>query len=254
MRYIHPAAWCGLLLNALLVFVLSSALNTLTSTELSGVEPAIIDTLRLMRPFLLILLGMQALSVGLIASRFKWGLVLAAVSSFFMLPAALVYLIGCVLSHYRWKYAAFDRTSDYGGALSTFPLAIAAKLPYVAGGGVVLGGLCLTMGMVDMGIMFLALGLTAGYLVMRTRKFQALSIHQQYFTIVPGIFADALIVPYAAVRAATLYDDESIRFDLELESGKILLSWPLGRVDPRFRRSALESLGQALASHDVPLY
>ena len=102
MRYIHPAAWAGLLLNALLMFGLIASVNSIPASELTDVDPRVFEVLRALQPVMFVLLSLQALAVGLIASKNRAGLVLAAVASFFMMPAGLVYLTGCVLSHYRW--------------------------------------------------------------------------------------------------------------------------------------------------------
>jgi hypothetical protein len=52
---------------------------------------------------------------------------------------------------------------------------------------------------------------------------------------------------------ATLCDDESIHFQKKTPDGVVVLVWSLRTVDPKERRNALEELGAALASHDVPL-
>ena len=255
MRYIHPATWAGLLLNGMLMFVLFSALNSLSPADVPHMDPAVFEVLGVLQPVALFLLGLQAVSVGLIASRFKAGLALAVFASFFMLPAGLVYLIGCILSHYRCKYAGLEMAFSSGPAQAVFPQSSAATLPYATTGGFVLCAVCIVAGLLDMGVMFLGLGLTGIYLSLRARKCHALSLHQTYFTVTPGLFADPLPIPYAAVQSATLCDDESIRFALELAPGRQAeLVWSLLRVDKKNRRAALESLGEALAAHHVPLY
>ena len=254
MRYIHPAAWAGLLLNALLIFGAYASLNSLSPSEVPGLDPKYFEALQVLRPILLLLLLSQALALGLIASRFTAGLVLAVVSSFFMMPVGLVYLIGCIYSHYRWKFANFAIATGYGGAISVFRSASAARMPYFALGGFVLGVAGFASGLVDFGVMFCCLGAVGLHFTSRVKKLHPLSIHQEYFTLMPGIFIGPLVVPYSSVRAATLYDDESIRFDIGTNGGKTLLSWSLLRVEAQQRRAALESLGAALAERNIPLY
>lgn len=255
MRHLHPAAWAGLLLNGMLTFVLFSGLNSLSPADIPAMDPTLLKALEILRPIMLVLLGLQAAALGLIASRSKAGIVLAVIASFFMMPSGLVYLIGCVLSHYRWKYADFSSTSAYGQIEMSFPSATAATLPYFAAGGFALCALCFTAGMVDMGVIFLGLGLTGVYLSMRARKFHALTLHQDHFTVTPGLFVNPLAIPYSSVREATLYDDESIRFTVAPKEGQpVVLAWSLLRVEKKSRRAALENLGAALAAHRVPLY
>jgi hypothetical protein len=258
MRYIHPAAWAGLILNGTLIFAMFSMLadlQGLTPSEINGVDPVFLEALGLLQPIAFLLLALQAAAVGLIASRFKAGIVLAAVVGAFMLPAGFVYLIGCMLSHYRVKYAAFTSSAAYSQAQVVFPSAAAATLPYLAAAGFALVALCIAAKELNMGIMLLGLSLTGLYLSMRARKFYALSLHQSCFTVTPGLFVDPLEILYSTVQTATLNDDESIRFTIETKPDKTLvLVWSLQRVEKKSRREALENLGNALAAHHVPLY
>ena len=255
MRHIHPAAWAGLLLNCMLTLVLFSGLNELSSSDMPRMEEPILKALEGLRPIMALLLGLQAVSLGLIASKFKAGIVLAVVGSFFMLPASLIYLIGCLLSHYRSKYAAFQSTTTLSKTGASFPSASAARLPYLTAGGFALCAFCFTAGLTDLGIIFLGLGLTGIYLSMRARKFHALSLQQSCFIVTPGLMADPLSIPYSSVRDATLSEDESIRFTIDIQKGQpVVLSWSLRRVEKNSRRAALENLGAALAAHYVPLY
>lgn len=255
MRNLHPAAWAGLLLNVVLTFILFSGVNRLMEVDMPAMDPTLLKALEILRPIMILLLGLQAVALGLITSRSKAGIVLAVIASFFMMPSGLVYLIGCVLSHYRWRYADFASTTVYSRIETPFPSAATATLPYIAAGGVALCALCFTAGLVDMGVIFLGLGLTGVYLSLRARKFYALTLHQDHFTVTPGLFVDPLVIPYSSVREATLYDDESIRFTVAAKEGQpVVLAWSLLRVEKKNRRAALESLGAALAAHHVPLY
>ena len=254
MRNIHPAVWTGLVLNGLLILALHTALTSLSPSELPEVDPTLFEALRYIFPLMLALLAGQALAVGLIASRIRAGIVVAAVSSFLMLPAALIYLVGCLLSHYRILYSPFTVRAEYSRVRHTFPSMAASRLPYFAGAGMVASALCFSAHQIDLGITLLGLSLTAAYLALRTKKYPALSIHDRYFVLTPGLFAGPLLIPYARVRKATLYDDESIRFEIETASGAAVLPWSLLRVENPKRRVALESLGNALSENGVPLY
>ena len=254
MRYIHPAAWGGLLLNGVLIFSLSSFLGEGASPEASGIPQDMMDFLRAAQPVLFLLLGLQAVALALISRRQPAGLVLALVAGVPLAPAALVYIIGCILSHYRWKYAAYASTTTYTRTRAAFRSALADILPPFAFGGFVLGVLCIYAGLGEFFTMFLGLGLTGVYLSVRARKFYALSLHEDYFTVAPGLFTDPVVIPYSTVHEAALYDDESIRFTLEPVPGaRAVLTWSLRRVEKKSRREALESLGAVLDAHHVPL-
>lgn len=259
MGHIHPAAWAGLLLNGMLTFVLFSGLNNLSPADIPAMDdPTLLRALEILRPIMLLLLGLQAVALGLIASRFKAGVVLAVIAGFLIMPLmpwVLVYLMGCVLSHYRWKYAEFESVTAYGHIDASFPSTSAATLPRFTIGGFALGALGIIAGQADAGIIFLGLSLAGLYLSKRARKFYALSLHQTYFTVTPGLLVDPLAIPYSSVREATLYDDESIRFTVDSKAGQpVVLVWSLLRVEKKNRRAALESLGAALTARHVPLH
>ena len=255
MRHIHPAAWGGLLLNSMLTFVLLSGLNALSPSDLPPMDQTILKALELLRPIMLLLLGLQAVALGLIASKSKIGIVLAGIASFFMMPAGLVYFLGCILSHCRWKYADFESITAYSHSEASFPSAPAAKLPILTIGTFAVSILCFISGIADLGGIFFCLSLAGVYLSIRARKFHALSLHQGYFTVTPGIFVDPLAIAYSSVREATLNDDDSIRFSIDSSKGTpLVLAWSLLRVEKNNRRAALETLGAALTAHHVPLY
>ncbi|MDR2489074.1 MAG: hypothetical protein LBD42_06250 [Desulfovibrio sp.] len=258
MRYIHPAVWAGLLLNAALMAMLSMTLSYLRSlppSEISTVDPSLFAALETLQPLMFPLLSIQAAAVGLIASRIKAGIVLAIIAGFFELPASLVYIIGCLLSHYRFKYSVFPSVAAHDQAQAVFPSAYVSILPYLALGGFALGALCFVTGSRDWGLMAFSLGLAGSYLHSRAKKFYALSLHHTYFTVTPGLFADPLKILYSTVQAATLHADKSIHFTIEAKPGQTLtLFWSLLKVEKKSRQAALESLGTTLAAHYVPLY
>jgi hypothetical protein len=88
---------------------------------------------------------------------------------------------------------------------------------------------------------------------MRARRNHALALYDDYFTLPPGLLAPRILIPYSIVRLATLNDDQSVRFDLDMPKGLARLRWSLRNVAPGYRREALEELGAALSAHGVPL-
>lgn len=258
MRYLHPAAAVGLVLNFLLAYTLLTFLGSINPALLPPQEQeligAMIESLPVMRTIFYLVLTAQAAALLLICLRFSFGLPIACVAAFFMLPASLVYLLGCVFSHYRVKYDAFPPApKDYAGAEKIFASSGSRKSLILAGA----MGLCLLLASLlnsfDLSVVFFCLILVALYLYLRSRSHHALSLHQDYFTITPSMFSGRLLIPYESVRLATLLEDGSIHFQVETPEGLRLLGWSLKSVEQAARRDALESLGGALAEHQVPL-
>lgn len=258
MRYIHPAAWMGLLLNIGLAYILFSALMNIEVASLPEQERAIMESLLAavgeLRPFYYGLLLVQGIAIGLISARLTFGLWIAFAAAFFMLPGSLVYLIGCTLSHYRVKYAAYETAPpDYAGALYIFPSFAVKRARVFAGVCLALFAVFMLTGLLDVSLVFLGMGAVGVYCSSRAGKFHPLSIHEDYFSLTPALFAGRLLIPYESVQLATLFDNEVIQFQIETPQGVRVLGWPLRSVDVRARRDALEELGAALAAHHVPL-
>jgi hypothetical protein len=259
MRNIHPAAWAGLVLNAVLtwaLFMMVSSLGNLPASELGGLNPELFVILESLRPVTLLLLGLQALAIGFISLRFRAGVTLAVIAGFcWGLPVSLLYIVGCFLSRSRVQYADFPSFVVHDKPREVFPSAAASRLPIVAFGGLALCLLCFSVRQPDLGLVFFGLSLTGVYCAARAKKFHALCLHDGHFAVTPGLFADPLTIPYEDVRSAALHDDESIHFSIESRPGRTLtLVWSLRGVEKKSRRAALESLGNTLASRRIPLY
>jgi hypothetical protein len=259
MRHIHPAAWAGLLLNFVLAYVLFSSLADLDLSVLHDQErefmESIVAVVEEMKPLYYGSLGVQVVSLGLVASGFGFGMALAIISAFFMLPASMFYLVGCALTHFRVKYAAFYKApAGYMGAHFTFPSSN-LKMARVLTGALLLAALAgMLLMSFDVALAFLGMSLGGVYCTVRASKNLALSLHDEYFTVTPALFADRLLVPYDEVRRATLNEDETISFEVEGPAGPARLRFPLRVVRPEERRAALEELAAALNAHGVPLY
>lgn len=260
MRHIHPAAWVGLLLNfGLTIYTFS----TLGSLDLSGLEgqdkemvEAVITAVMEVQPLYYVMLAGQAVALGLIVTGLGFGLGLAALAAFFFMPPLnMIYLIGCALTHFRIKYAAFRKAPQgRAGAHFTFP-AFALKMARVLTGALLLSALIsMFIGLYDIGVIFFSLGLGGIYCVLRAAKNHALSLYDDFFTLTPGLLAERLLIPYNEVRKATLNEDESILFEVEGPAGAQALAWSLRSLWPEDRRAGLEELAAALTARDVPLY
>lgn len=258
MRFIHPAALVGLFLNLALGLMFFSVMASVDLSALSDQDQdtleAVLEVLETVKTFYFVLLGLQALALGLIASRIRFGIHLALVAAFFMLPGSLVYGIGAMFSQDRVKYADVAiAPAKYTGAHYIFR-AYATKKMYLFTGISTAFFLFMVMaGWGDVSLIFFGFALAGLYFAVRSAKHHALTLHDDYFTLSPGIFSRRLLVPYSSVGLATLFDDETIRFSFPLGSCPAILMWSLRTVDPKERRFALEELGAALAAHGVQL-
>lgn len=258
MRNVHPAALVGVLLNFVLAWMLFAALAnfdmSLLSPEDQETMQAIIDAVYAIKPVYYALLALQVLALAFIALRVRFGLGLAAIAAFFMLPGSLIYIIGCALTYYRVRYDAFATASKnpYGDALFVYPSSWAPKARIGTGIAMLasLGGLLL--GYHDIALILFGVSLAGFYCAIRAGRHHALALLRDAFVIVPELFAPRLSVPYRDVREATLSGD-TIVFDLETPGGARQLAWNLRGLETRERYAAVEELGTALAAHHVSL-
>ena len=214
----------------------------------------VLDRADTIRTIFYAVLAVQAVALGLLASRMPFGLAVACLGALLMLPGSLFYLIGCLLTHYRNKFLDFAPAPPvYTEALQLFPSAFAPKMRIVSSVSVALSFLAIYTGWMNAAAIFFGVSLAGLYFAIRTRKIPPLAIFDQYFTLTPGLFSSSILIPYTSVRLATLRPDESILFQVQMDKGIFLLSWSLNNVAVSERRKALEALGNALSGHGVTL-
>ena len=260
MRIVHPAALVGLLLNVMLFFILY---RTLESMELAVMDDASraawgeFNSLMLgtIRPFHMTLLFAQTAALVLMVMRVPFvPLVLAFIAAGLTLPGSLVYLIGCLLSHYRIKYAAFPVAPPaYQGASFIFPSFAVRKMRVFAAISFAAGLFLLWLGDYSFSVTFFAVSIVGVYCLYRAKAIHALSLHDRHLTLSPGLLAPKLLSPYDAVELATLFENGVIQFEIGTPGGTQRLVWPSQAVEPALRRQAIEELGSALGAHGVPL-
>ena len=259
MRSIHPAAWAGIFLQLAFALVTFSAL---ANADLSMFEPqdrqSMEEYIRVLlevgRPLFLGFLAAQAGALLLMAYRVPFGLGIAMITGFLSLPISLIYLVGCLLTHYRIRYSDYPiAPKDYSGARFIFRSLARKRMMVFMGAGFAFCMAFMVMGIVNMAATFLAVGLAGAYCAHRAASHHALSIHKDYITVSPGLFADRLLLPYAIIRMATLNENNTITFEVDTLQGSKSLVWSLLIVEPAQRRQAIEELGAALDAHGVPL-
>ncbi len=259
MRNVHPAALAGVLLNFALAWMLFAALAnfdmSLLRPEDQETMRAVIEAVQAVKPVYYGLLALQLIALAFIVLRVRFGLGLAAVAAFFMLPGSLIYIIGCALTYYRVRYDGFsapDKKDPYGGALFVYPSAWAPKARIATGVAMLSSLGALLLGYHDIALVLFGVSLAGFYCAFRAGRHHALALLRDAFVIVPDLFAPRLAVAYRDVREATLLDDKII-FDLETPGGARQLAWGLRSLDVRERNEAVEELGAALAAHHVSL-
>ena len=259
MRMIHPAAWGGLLLNGMLAFLLYHALENM---DLSLMDAASQQAwgefnqfmLETIRPFHLTLLLAQAAALFLMVLKVPFALFIAFVAASLTIPGSFVYLLGCLLTHYRIKYAEFHTAPPgYIGARFCFPSFALRKMRVFTIISALAFMMLLLMGDYSVSATFFAVALVGLYCVFRAKANNALSLHEEYLTLTVGLFTPRLLIPYNSIRLATLHNYDVIQLDVETSSGTHPVIWPLQAVEPRERRHAVEEMGAALDAHGVPL-
>jgi hypothetical protein len=261
MRNIHPAAWGGLLLNLAMGWLVFAGINALDLSALSASDRAtaesFVQAILAVRPLFFGLLLLQALALALIASGRGYGLIPAALASFFMLPGSLPYLIGCALSHGRTTYAGYRTAPPAADRLRPFFVFRSAWLTTarVSTALFALAAFACYALLHSPDFMLVGAGLAAAglYCMVRAGKHPALSLHEEYFTFSPAFFAPLLSAAYTDVEEARLEDANAITFLLRTETGTRALRWNLRNLDRRDKKEAVTELGAALEMHRVPL-
>lgn len=259
MRIVHPIAWVGLFLNVALAFLLYNSLGGMDLAAMDEASRAAWEELsaillHTVRPFHLALLLAQTAALGLMAMRVPFALGVAFIAAMLTIPGSFVYLLGCLLTHYRVKYADFAvAPAGYRGARHIFPAFALRKMQVFSLVNFSAGLFLVWRGDYMVSFTFFALTLVGLYCLYRARAIHALSLHGDHCTLNPGLFAPRLRISYADVELATLFENETIQFTIRTPDGRRSLLWPLQTVRPEQRRQAVEELGAELDACGVPL-
>lgn len=262
MRNIHPAVWCGLVLNFIVIYAVLFAFNMPEFSEIAaqqGLQQAeieeVIDGTRVIMYGLLLI---QGVAVALIVSRNRLGFILAVCSSVLLAPPlSLLYLMGCALTDARVKFAGFPkapkRPEQLGKPLYAFRPLAARRTRNTMFAMMGMSALAVVSGWLSAALTLFGVTLCLIYMAIRTAGRPALALYNEGFTLLPSLFADCIALPYTAITQATLLDNGSIHFQITLNDRRKVLVWSQASVEPAERQTALEELGSALAAHDVPL-
>ena len=259
MRMIHPAAWVGLFLNVVLAFMFFSALEALDLAALDLTQQEAWGDLKTfileaIRPLYLALLLLQAAALFLIVFRLPFALALAMISGLLTMPVGAVYLLGCMLTHYRMKYAAFDAAPEgYARASHIFPAVVVKKVQLVAGASFTAFTVLILMNNLNVAATFFVLAAISLYCILRAGKHHALALYDDGLTVTPSLLSPTLLLSYSSITLATLHDNNTIQFEVNTPGGPRSLVWSLLTIAPEQRIEAIEELGAALDARGVPL-
>ena len=257
MRGIRPEAWAGLFLDTgMVAFMFIGVTYGDFSAQPQALQQLMQELTQSPSFYILYIsfLVLQVLALWCISLRFKAGLFLAAFSSFFLMPFSVIFVMGCFASHYTNKYDALAPAPPPGTGRSFQ----AASNNFFW----LLSGACGAMtlffasaeGISPSFVLLLSFTVGSVYRLRRAKSVPPLTLHPTSFVIRPHILAQAVSIPYADVRTATLLADDSLRLDLRTNQGALTMHWRLNDVAPNERREALEDFGKQLQAHGVQLY
>lgn len=258
MRSLHPAAWVGFLLNCALIYIFFFSLANIDLSQLGEEDRAVfsllLENIESFRFFFYGAIAAQGVGLGLLASRLPFGLAAAILGALPLVPASLVYLIGCLVTHANNKYIGFSQTPpDYSKARAVFASALVGKMRIASGVAIGASLLAVFIGFPNMATVCFGISLAALFFAVRSRKNPTLAIFDNFFTLTPGVYTSSILIPYSSVRRATLNPDQSIFFEVESPEDARVLPWSLRSVEPQERRRAMEELGAALSANGVQL-
>ena len=259
MRGIRPQAWIGLFFNILMVLLMFIGITYGDFSTQPEPTRRLMEELAQSNSFYAtytVLIILEALALPLIALRHPAGLLLAVISSVFLLPVSLVYLLGCYSSYFTNGYAALSPAPrSEAGSGRTFKTAPRPLLRMLCALGGIVTLFSLSSGGVNPAfVLLLSFTLVCGYFIRRVNLAPPLALYDTYFVIRPHILAQTVAIPYDHVRSATLLADDSILLDVRTAKGTQPVCWRLITVDPQERREALEEFGKRLMAHGVSLY
>lgn len=259
MRGIRPQVWIGLLVNIFMVLLMFLGITYGDFSTQPEPTRQLMEELARSNSFYAtytVLLVLEALALPLVAMRHPAGLLLAVISSVFLLPVSLMYLLGCYSSYFTNGYAALSpapkNETGYGRTFKTAPRPM--LWAFCGLGGMLTLFFFSSGGVNPAFVLLLSFTLVCCYFVRRVNLAPPLALYDTYFVIRPHILAQTVAISYEQVRSATLLADDSILLKVQTAKGTLPVLWRLNYVDPQERRDALEEFGKRLMAHGVSLY
>ena len=254
MRFVHPVAIVGLLINAGLLWFLVSATSSLDISTLSAYEQELLYMVESLKPFLLILAGLQVLALVMLEYRTPGAMILAFITAFFTMPIGIVYLLGCLFTQNNVRFADFiQQKTKLAKPRASFASSQTKGLAIVGAIGVGAGIIFMMRGYMDFASVGICSGLAMLYMSSRTVYMPPLSFYDDHLVVVPILTANPIVLPYASIQKATLLADERVVFTVSTEAGEKQLQWRLTFVHQSLRKEALKLLADVLRAHHVTL-
>lgn len=260
MRFIHPATWLGLLINALYLSAVlgsSSFISPEVFSEIVGPEMNVDEVLKQVRTIVISFMCFQLLSVVVLMFHPRFGFLLAALSGFVMLPLSFVFLLGAFLSYYSMIYSDFatappaDLVAERGYVYPN------GRVPNMFKAGVAifaLGFVMVALGIVTFGIIFVFAAPIILFVATRSKKLNPLQIYPNYIAVQPNVLCRELVIPYEDIRSATIMAGEVLQLNVSSKDGVIPIACPLQNLYLEDRKDAVKLLAELLTDHGVELH
>lgn len=255
MQLIHPAAIAGILLNGGFIGALYILLPRVDVSVLPADQQLMLEQTAQTLPLFFFVLLVQAVSLLLLQKKHILGVVGAAIGVFLMLPASLVYGVGCLLTYQNVRFRDFSVASPpvssakqvFRSNFITSSLGTAAVCGFMS-------WFFLSSGALDAGGIALICSIMSLILAVRVQSNPPLAFYESSMVVVPAFFSKRIELPYAALRSATLFQNKTIEFVLhDADRGLLRLNWSLNTVQRSEQKRALEIMARVLRDHNVAL-
>ena len=258
MRFIHPVAWVGFFLNCALAYGFLASMDTIPPElyeQMVGEAVNMQEVLSQVRSIFATFLLFQALSFVLLRIQPKVGLLLGVLAGLVaVLPVSMVFILGVVYSYYAVIYDAYETAPVEQPGMGFVIMDWRPRRMLFQGLiGFGVGVLLLGIGAVSIGGFAVIGSLLYSLVALRVQRTPPFGLYEEYLALVPNLFAKRVMLPYSAIKSATLLSDETIQFTVMLKGSLQSFSWPLASIDPAGRKEIVQRLAETLTRNGVEL-
>ena len=258
MRFIHPVAWVGFFFNCALAYGFLASLDTIPPElyeQMVGETVDLQEVFAQVRSIFVTFLLFQALALMLLRIQPKVGLLLGVLAGLVaVLPVSMVYILGVLFSYYGVLYDGYETAPPaqrgYGFEVMDWR---SRRMTFQGMFGFGAGVLLLAVGAVSIGGFVIIGSLLYSLVGVRSQRTPPFGIYEDYLALAPNLFSKRVMLPYSAIRSATLLSDETIQFTIMQQGRLNSFSWPLACIDPALRKDLVQKLAETLTQNGVEL-
>lgn len=203
MKHVHKLVWIGLFVNIIICFVARNLLLDEGQLNFHRRADSMWSWLVLA---LFIAVVVQAVSI-MLSGRYPYlAIVLAFIGGIVMVPASMIFLVGCMFSFQTRINAGFTPWRSTTGAMGSDDnhrlLTFNASGFYPQGGLALIAGIIILMIGMGIGGVFIAAGILAlcnGY---RLQNRVVIGVSGESMIFTPGLYADTYVIPLRDVVLA----------------------------------------------------